>query len=138
MTCEEYHTALNVWLDGRKSAALSEEARRHVVTCPSCAGYTAAIERIDTGLRNIPHPEMPEELLAFPDALLQGVQERRVRVRLVAAARFLAPAIVPPLTVWAAGLILPPAWGGALSFLLATTGLVMFGVASLRPKFSNS
>ena len=138
MTCEEYRAAFNAWLDGRRSEALAEDARRHAATCAACAGYAAAIGSIDAGLRQIPAAEMPGSLLAFPDTIVPGARAPRAPGRLAAAARFLAPALVPPLAVWAAGLFLPPAWGGALSFLLATTGLVMFGVASLRPKFSNS
>ena len=138
MTCEEYRAAFNSWLDRGRSGVLPDEARRHAESCASCAAYAAAMERIDSGLRQVPRVEVPEELLGFADALVQDPRERPGRGRLLAAIRFLAPALVPPLAVWAAGMLLPPGWGGALGFLLATSGLVMFGVASLSPKFSNS
>jgi len=138
MTCEEYRVAFNAWLDERKSAPLPAEARRHAETCALCAGYAAAMENIDAGLRRIPRAEMPGALADFPDTLPAGGPARRGVDRLVAAARLWAPAVVPALAVWGAGMMLPPAWGGALSFLLATSGLVMFGVASLSPRPSSS
>ena len=133
MTCEEFHGAFNAWLDGKKTAAMPPDARGHAATCAACARYAAAMEGIDAGLRKIPPVEIPATLLALPDELEEGESSRRGRV--IAVARFLSPALVPAAAVWCAAPFLPPPWAGFLCFILATSGLAMFGVASLRPRF---
>ncbi|HTO95088.1 MAG TPA: hypothetical protein VMM80_11930 [Bacteroidota bacterium] len=135
MTCEEFHVAFNAWLDGRMSAPLPPDARRHSETCAACARYAGAMERLDAGLRAIPRVEMPGALIALPDRLSARDRARGDRGPIAAAARLWAPALGPAVAVWCAAAFLPPGWTGVLSFILATSGLVMFGVATLRPRF---
>ena len=134
MTCEEFHVACNAWLDGRMSAPLPPDARKHRETCAACARYAGAMESLDAGLRSIPGVEMPVSLIAFPDEVVARNGARGGRGA-IAAARLWAPVLCPAAMIWCASAFLPPGWTGALSFILATSGLVMFGVASLRPRF---
>ena len=136
MTCEEFRAALNGWLDGRKSAPLSAGARRHAEGCPACARYAAVMEHLDAGLRDIPRVGMPEAVTAIPDRLETGRGVHSGSVRLAAVTRPWVPVVLPPLLVWCAGWLHPPVWAEVLRFLLATAGLMLFGVASLRPRFT--
>ncbi|HUI09960.1 MAG TPA: hypothetical protein VL221_06510 [Bacteroidota bacterium] len=138
MTCNEFQQAYNTWLDGRKATLLPPEAGLHAEICPACRRYAAAMDGVDAGLRRIPPVQVPAGLLALTETLaIPGPAQGRVR-RIAAFGKFWAPAVIPAAALWSAGLFLPPAWAGALCFLLMTSGLVMFGVASLRPRFSET
>ena len=133
MTCEEFRSQYNSWLDGRKSSPLHPEAAHHARMCSACGTYARVMVRIDAGLMNIPQAHVPEEILAFPGSSLPRTCGRRGEIS--SRVRTGASLSLPPLLAWCISLIVPPPWQCAFQTLLVSGAMVLFAVTSLRPRF---
>ena len=134
MNCVEFRSLYNRWLDARNSSPLLPEVVLHVRGCSACGKYAAAMLLVDEGLRNIPDVPLPEGLFAFSGSPFAHPPGRGGEH----SSRFVgrgAAFALSALLAWSFSLLVPPRWQFAVQFLLVSGSMVVFAVASLRPRF---
>src|SRR3954449_2802373 len=100
--CDEALDLLEPFLDGDLSPAESARLQAHLSGCAACAAELALARRVQAGLRALPQPDCPPELLARVLAAGRGEVVafpsrartlRTVRGRIAAAAAVAALAV---------------------------------------------
>ena len=64
LRCDEALDLLEPFLDGELTPEEDERLRRHLAGCAACAAELAFSRRVQAGLRALPQPDCPPELLA--------------------------------------------------------------------------
>lgn len=46
MKCRTFERSYSAWMDARKAGLLGDDLQRHLVSCPKCAGFVHAMDRL--------------------------------------------------------------------------------------------
>ena len=133
VSCSEFRSLYNRWLDARKSSPLPPGAVLHGCNCSACGKYASAMRRVDAGLQDIPDLPIPGELLGF--SVAAGAHAPGCPAGLSSQPGVGAAFAISVLVAWSISLFVPPPWQFAAQFLLVSGGVVLFAVTSLSPRF---
>ena len=76
MTCDEFQTQYQFFLDGRPTGPMPPELQAHAQSCPVCSAFAEAIGEVDQNLRHMPDVEMPPGLMEILEKIPAHEAER--------------------------------------------------------------
>jgi hypothetical protein len=136
MTCDEFRERLHLLLDERRAELTDEAMVAHLGGCESCDEFRRELMALDSALRQIPVPPIP-------DSLFNSLRDIGVPREIPApawkpdvgrAARYLIPGLFLWGAQWAAPESARPWFLAAITFL----GVFTFVTSVLRPRILGS
>lgn len=126
MKCRAFERSFSAWMDTRKSAPLGEDMQRHLVSCPGCASFVHAMERLEEmfGKEGMePPPGIPDPAFSIGEIVLQETRDEGSLTSVRGFLFRLAGCSLPGMLMLLPGI--GPGWISSLGTFLVFPGLAV-------------
>jgi anti-sigma factor RsiW len=134
MTCLEFTEAFDSLVDAGLSAALSDEMRAHMHSCPDCASYAASITALDEQLKAVQIPEAGVEFQAALASLAGSLAGEASRPSFIESLTPAAAVLIPGAILWGVSGFLPLQAQMLIQSLIAAAGIAAAAMTFLKPR----